>query len=58
MGSHPAQAFGITAFLLGFTALAAGAVRGSVVLYLASGFLVVGSFVILHKCKQMEDSEV
>jgi hypothetical protein len=57
MGSHSKQAIGVTAFLLGFTALPVGIVRGGAVYYLLSFALLSVSIAIFLKCKPLEDAE-
>ncbi len=57
MGANSTQAFGVTIFLLGFTALAAGIARGGVLYYLFAIALVGASVSIFLKCKPLENSE-
>ena len=54
MGANKTQAAGLALFLFGFTALSAGLFAGSVLLYIVAGALIVGSVVLLRKCKPWE----
>jgi hypothetical protein len=57
MGANRTQALGITAFLIGFTALSGGFYSGSVLLYLSAlaGFAI--SVWAFRKCKPWENKE-
>jgi hypothetical protein len=57
MGSNSTQALGVTAFLLGFTALPVGIVRGGAIYYLLALVLLAVSVAIFLKCKPLEDAE-
>jgi hypothetical protein len=53
MGANSTQAVGVTAFLLGFTALSVGLARGGVIYYLATLALLGVSLAIFVKCKPL-----
>ena len=57
MGSNPTQAVGITAFLLGFTALSGAMYAGSILLYVATLGLLAVSAVAFLKAKPLEHVE-
>jgi hypothetical protein len=57
MGAHSTQAIAVTLFLLGFTALPVGLVRGGVIYYLLALVLVGTSVAIFRKCKPLENAE-
>ncbi len=57
MGANPTQAVGITAFLLGFTALSGGMYAGKISLYLLAVVLLAGSVAAFRKCKPLEHVE-
>jgi hypothetical protein len=57
MGANSTQAMGVTAFLLGFTALPVGLARGGVIYYLLAVALVGISVAIFLKCKPSENAE-
>jgi hypothetical protein len=57
MGSHSKQAIGVTAFLMGFTALPVGIVWGEAIYYLLSLALLIVSIVLFLKCKPLEEAE-
>ena len=57
MGANRSQAVAITAFLLGFTFLAAAFYAGGVILYLPAIVLLAGSIAVFLKCKPLEFSE-
>jgi hypothetical protein len=57
MGANSTQAVGVTLFLLGFTALPVGIVRGGAVYYLLALALLGISVGIFLKCKPLEHAE-
>jgi hypothetical protein len=57
MGANSTQALGVTAFLLGFTALPVGLVGGGVSFYVLMVALLGVSFTIFMKCKPLENAE-
>jgi len=57
MGTNSTQALGVMAFLLGFTALPVGIVRGGVIYYILALALVAVSVAIFLKCKPLENAE-
>jgi hypothetical protein len=57
MGANSTQAVGVTAFLLSFTALSVGLVRGGVIYYLLTLALLGVSLAIFVKCKPLENAE-
>lgn len=57
MGANPTQAVGVTAFLLGFTALSGAIYAGSVLLYLCAVALLAVSVGAFRKCKPLEYAE-
>ena len=57
MGTNSTQAMAVTLFLLGFTALPVGLLRGGVLYYLLGFTLVAISLGIFRKCKPLEDAE-
>ena len=57
MGANPTQAVGITAFLLGFTALSGGMYAGKISLYVVALLLLAGSVAAFRKCKPLENVE-
>jgi hypothetical protein len=57
MGANPTQALGITAFLLGFTALSGAMYAGKFILYVVAVLLLAGSVVAFRKCKPLEHVE-
>jgi hypothetical protein len=57
MGAHSTQALGVMAFLLGFTVLPVGLLRGGVIYYLLTIVLLGVSVAIFHKCKPLENAD-
>ena len=57
MGANPSQAVGITAFLLGFTALSGALYAGSILLYIVTIALLASSVVAFRKAKPLENAE-
>jgi hypothetical protein len=57
MGANPTQAVGITAFLLGFTALSGALYAGSILLYIVTIALLAGSVAAFRKAKPLENAE-
>jgi hypothetical protein len=57
MGANSTQALGVAAFLLGFTTLAVGIVRGGIIYYLLAVALVGISIAVFLKCKPLENAE-
>ena len=57
MGANPTQAVGITAFLLGFTALSGALYAGSILLYIVTIALLAGSVAAFRKVKPLEKAE-
>jgi hypothetical protein len=57
MGANRTQGLGVTAFLLGFTALAGGVYSGKVLLYLVGVALMAGSVLAFRKVKPLENPE-
>lgn len=57
MGANPTQAVGISAFLLGFTAIAGGAYGGKIILYLLGIALLAVSVAVFRKAKPLENLE-
>ena len=57
MGANPTQAVGITAFLLGFTALSGAMYGGKILLYVVGVALLVGSVAAFRKAKPLEEVE-
>lgn len=57
MGANSTQAVGVLLFLLGFTALPVGLLRGSVVFYILAIVLVGLSVGVFLKCKPLENAE-
>ena len=54
MGANSTQAVGITAFLLGFTALSGGMYAGKISLYVVAVLLLAGSVAAFRKFKPLE----
>ena len=58
MGANSTQAVGVTAFLLGFTALSGAFYKGgSILLFLVAAALLAGSVGAFRKCKPLENAE-
>jgi hypothetical protein len=57
MGANPTQAVGITAFLLGFTALSGALYAGSILLYIVTIALLATSVAAFRKAKPLENAE-
>ena len=58
MGANSTQAVGVTAFLLGFTALSGAFYKGgSILLFLLAAVLLAGSVGAFLKCKPLENAE-
>lgn len=57
MGANPTQAVGVTAFLLGFTALSGGLYGGKVIFYVLGIFLLAASVAAFRKAKPLENVE-
>lgn len=57
MGSNPTQAVGITAFLLGFSALSGAIYGGKILLYVVAAALLAGSVAMFLKAKPLERVE-
>lgn len=58
MGANPTQAVGITAFLLGFTALSGALYKGgSAMLVVLAVALLAGAVGVFLKCKPLENVE-
>lgn len=57
MGANPTQALGLTAFLLGFTALSAAFYGGKFIFYVVAVVLLAGAGAIFMKCKPLENAE-
>lgn len=57
MGANPTQAVGITAFLLGFTALSGAMYGGKILLYVVGVALLAGSVAAFRKAKPLEEVE-
>ncbi|HTF23333.1 MAG TPA: hypothetical protein VK937_05365 [Candidatus Limnocylindria bacterium] len=57
MGANPSQAVGITAFLLGFTALSGALYAGSILLYIVTIALLAASVAAFRKAKPLENAE-
>jgi len=57
MGANSTQALGVTAFLLGFTALPVGLAGGGVIFYLLTLALLGVSIAIFVRCKPLENAE-
>jgi hypothetical protein len=58
MGANPTQAVAAAAFLLAFTALAAGIAGGGAVWYVAFAALLAVSIGSFRKCKPLEHAEI
>jgi hypothetical protein len=57
MGANPTQAMGVSAFLLGFTAIAGGLYGGKIILYVLGIALLAASVAVFLKAKPLEDLE-
>jgi len=57
MGTNSTQALGVTAFLLGSTALPVGIATGGAIYYLLTLALVGVSIAIFLRCKPLENAE-
>jgi len=57
MGANRTQALGITAFLIGFTALSGGIYSGKALLYLVAVALIGVSIWAFRKVKPLENPE-
>jgi hypothetical protein len=57
MGTNPTQAVGVTAFLLGFTALSGGLYAGKIIFYVLGILFLAASVAAFLKAKPLENAE-